>query len=91
MRIKTLPRVLALHLKRFKFIERLQRHTKLSFRVVHPFELRLFNTVIPNNVSVAECVKIGFPVTVAFPHSTASAAYQQLLDEIDVATGRGAK
>ncbi|KAI5481671.1 hypothetical protein MNV49_002897 [Pseudohyphozyma bogoriensis] len=44
MKIKKLPNVLALHLKRFKYEERLQRHVKLTYRVVFPFELRLFNT-----------------------------------------------
>jgi len=44
MRIKKLPQILALHLKRFKYVEQLQRFTKLSYRVVFPFELRLFNT-----------------------------------------------
>lgn len=44
MRVKKLPKILALHLKRFKYIEQLQRYTKLSYRVVFPFELRLFNT-----------------------------------------------
>lgn len=45
MKIKRLPNVLAVHLKRFKYMERLQRHAKLSYRVVFPTELRLFNTV----------------------------------------------
>nr|CAG8530074.1 5572_t:CDS:10 [Entrophospora candida] len=44
MKIKKLPNVLALHLKRFKFQEKLQKNIKLSYRVVFPFELRLFNT-----------------------------------------------
>jgi ubiquitin carboxyl-terminal hydrolase 12/46 len=43
MRIKKLPRLLALHLKRFKYMEHLNRHTKLSYRVLFPMELRLFN------------------------------------------------
>ncbi|CAB54287.2 Ubiquitin carboxyl-terminal hydrolase 46 [Caenorhabditis elegans] len=43
MRIKKPPQLLALHLKRFKFVEPLNRHTKLSYRVVFPLELRLFN------------------------------------------------
>ena len=29
-------------------MEQLQRYTKLSYRVVFPFELRLFNTVSSN-------------------------------------------
>jgi ubiquitin C-terminal hydrolase len=45
MKIKHLPDVLALHLKRFKWQEDQQTFTKLSYRVVFPFELRLFNTV----------------------------------------------
>lgn len=44
MRVKKLPMILALHLKRFKYMEQLQRYTKLSYRVVFPLELRLFNT-----------------------------------------------
>lgn len=44
MRVKKLPKILALHLKRFKYMEQLQRYAKLSYRVVFPFELRLFNT-----------------------------------------------
>ena len=45
MRIKKLPLILALHLKRFKWrmMENQNRHTKLSYRVVFPLELRLFN------------------------------------------------
>ncbi|KAG5652072.1 hypothetical protein H0H81_006427 [Sphagnurus paluster] len=45
MKIKRLPNVLALHLKRFKYQEDLQRYVKLAYRVAFPFELRLFNTV----------------------------------------------
>lgn len=44
MKVKKLPNILALHLKRFKYEESLQRHVKLTCRVVFPFELRLFNT-----------------------------------------------
>ncbi|CAI2348114.1 unnamed protein product [Caenorhabditis sp. 36 PRJEB53466] len=43
MRIKKPPQLLALHLKRFKYVDTLNRHTKLSYRVVFPLELRLFN------------------------------------------------
>ena len=49
MRIKKLPRVLALHLKRFKFMSNLNKYIKLTYRVVFPFELRLFNTVCIRN------------------------------------------
>lgn len=44
MRIKKLPQILALHLKRFKYVEQLGRYKKLSYRVVFPLELRLCNT-----------------------------------------------
>uniref|UniRef100_V5F0Z0 Ubiquitin carboxyl-terminal hydrolase n=1 Tax=Kalmanozyma brasiliensis (strain GHG001) TaxID=1365824 RepID=V5F0Z0_KALBG len=44
MKIKKLPNVLALHLKRFKYEETVQRFVKLAYRVVFPLELRLFNT-----------------------------------------------
>ncbi|KXN90105.1 putative ubiquitin carboxyl-terminal hydrolase creB [Leucoagaricus sp. SymC.cos] len=45
MKIKKLPNVLALHLKRFKFQEDVQKYIKLTYRVAFPHELRLFNTV----------------------------------------------
>ncbi|KAH7105019.1 hypothetical protein BKA62DRAFT_691416 [Auriculariales sp. MPI-PUGE-AT-0066] len=45
MKIKKLPNVLALHLKRFKFQEDTQKYVKLAYRVAFPNELRLFNTV----------------------------------------------
>ncbi|KZT44285.1 cysteine proteinase [Sistotremastrum suecicum HHB10207 ss-3] len=45
MKIKTLPNVLALHLKRFKYQEDVRKYIKLAYRVAFPFELRLFNTV----------------------------------------------
>ena len=44
MKIKRCPRILALHLKRFKYTEDLQRLQKLFHRVVYPYHLRLFNT-----------------------------------------------
>jgi ubiquitin C-terminal hydrolase len=44
IKIKRLPQMLVLHLKRFKYIEQLQRHKKLFYRVVFPLELRLENT-----------------------------------------------
>lgn len=44
MRLKKLPKILAIHLKRFKYVDQLNRYTKLSYRVVFPLELRLFNT-----------------------------------------------
>ncbi|KAI0040664.1 cysteine proteinase [Auriscalpium vulgare] len=45
MKIKKLPNVLALHLKRFKYQEDAGKYVKLAYRVAFPFELRLFNTV----------------------------------------------
>ncbi|KAJ2918426.1 hypothetical protein MD484_g2012, partial [Candolleomyces efflorescens] len=45
MKIKQLPNVLALHLKRFKYQEQVGRYIKLTYRVAFPMELRLFNTV----------------------------------------------
>ncbi|KAH9486405.1 Ubiquitin carboxyl-terminal hydrolase 4 [Psilocybe cubensis] len=45
MKIKKLPNVLALHLKRFKYQEDVGKYIKLAYRVAFPFELRLFNTV----------------------------------------------
>ena len=53
MRVKKLPQILALHLKRFKYTEQLKRFTKLSYRVVFPLELRLFNTV--RNLFITFC------------------------------------
>lgn len=44
MKIKRLPKILALHLKRFKYTEDLQRLQKLFHQVVYPYHLRLFNT-----------------------------------------------
>lgn len=44
MKIKRLPKILALHLKRFKYTEDLQRLQKLFHKVVYPYHLRMFNT-----------------------------------------------
>mmetsp|Transcript_7748 Transcript_7748/g.14597 ORF Transcript_7748/g.14597 Transcript_7748/m.14597 type:complete len:353 (-) Transcript_7748:250-1308(-) len=44
MKVKKLPPILALHLKRFKFIESLGRYKKLCHRVVFPLELKIDNT-----------------------------------------------
>lgn len=44
MKIKRLPKVLALHLKRFKYTEDFGRLQKLFHKVVYPYHLRLFNT-----------------------------------------------
>lgn len=48
MRIKKPPKILALHLKRFKYVEVQNRHTKLTSRVVFPLELRIFNDDFQN-------------------------------------------
>lgn len=44
MKVKKLPKILALHLKRFKFTEDMQRNVKLFHRVLYPKHFRLFNT-----------------------------------------------
>ena len=44
MKIKRLPKILALHLKRFRYTEDFQRLQKLFHRIVYPYHLRLFNT-----------------------------------------------
>jgi ubiquitin carboxyl-terminal hydrolase 9/13 len=44
MKVKKLPKILALHLKRFKFTEDMQRNVKLFHRVMYPKHFRLFNT-----------------------------------------------
>ena len=45
MKIKQLPPVLVIHLKRFKYQERLERFTKMMDRVAFPRDLSLFHTV----------------------------------------------
>jgi ubiquitin C-terminal hydrolase len=45
MKIKKLPNILAVHLKRFKFQEQLGRFSKLSHRVCFTEKLGIFNTV----------------------------------------------
>lgn len=66
MRVKTLPKVLALHLKRFKFVEELQRLTKLSYRVVYPSELRLFNTVWSARITLLPLLRFFTPPSLSF-------------------------
>ena len=44
MKIKRLPKILALHLKRFKYTDELQRLHKLFHLVSYPYYLRLLNT-----------------------------------------------
>ena len=56
MRVKSLPTILALHLKRFKYMEQFNRHIKVSHRVVFPLELRLFNTVFLTNILLFDAI-----------------------------------
>ncbi|KAL2174728.1 uncharacterized protein P884DRAFT_66975 [Thermothelomyces heterothallicus CBS 202.75] len=44
MKVKKLPKILALHLKRFKYTEDYSRLQKLFHRVVYPYHLRMFMT-----------------------------------------------
>ncbi|OAA64981.1 ubiquitin hydrolase CreB [Cordyceps fumosorosea ARSEF 2679] len=44
MRVKKLPKVLTLHLNRFKYTEDYSRVQKLFHRVVYPYHLRMFHT-----------------------------------------------
>nr|CAB3446988.1 unnamed protein product [Digitaria exilis] len=59
MKIKKVPEILVIHLKRFKFIEQLNRHKKLSYRVVYPLELKL-----SSNSDDADCEYSLFAVVV---------------------------
>lgn len=40
LRIKSPPRVLVVQLKRFKFLEEIERYTKLNYRVAFPLDLK---------------------------------------------------
>jgi len=44
MKVKKLPKVMALHLKRFKYSDDFTKLEKLFHRVVYPYHLRMFNT-----------------------------------------------
>lgn len=44
MKIKKLPKILALHLKRFRYSDDQGRLDKVFHRVVYPYHLRMFNT-----------------------------------------------
>eukprot|EP01080_Neovahlkampfia_damariscottae_P001572 gene1572-12697_t len=50
LKIKKLPKVLALHLKRFKFSEKLSAFKKISDRVTFPFELKIDNVIENENI-----------------------------------------
>lgn len=56
MRVKKLPMILSLHLKRFKYMEQYNRHIKVSHRVVFPLELRLFNTVFLHYMVISQLI-----------------------------------
>ena len=45
MKIKKLPKVLTLHLKRFRYTDDMSRLLKVGARVTYPYTLRLFNTL----------------------------------------------
>ena len=53
LRVKRLPLILALHLKRFKYMEHFNKFVKLSHRVAFPWELKLFNIVSDQITSTA--------------------------------------
>lgn len=48
MKIFSSPPILVLHLKRFKYMEKLSRFSKLNYRVPFPTTLRLMNMVRPD-------------------------------------------
>lgn len=81
MKIKKLPNVLALHLKRFKYQEDLGRYIKLTYRIAFPLELRLFNTVDELDDAdrlynlIAIVVHIGTYVRTLSPSSYTDALY----------------
>lgn len=60
MRVKKFPMILALHLKRFKYVEQYNRHIKVSHRVVFPFELRLYDTVSNGPIFLDAVLNVGF-------------------------------
>lgn len=45
MKIRKLPKVLTLHLKRFRYTDDMSRLLKVGARVTYPYTLRLFNTL----------------------------------------------
>eukprot|EP00004_Rigifila_ramosa_P009453 TRINITY_DN2100_c0_g1_i1.p1 TRINITY_DN2100_c0_g1~~TRINITY_DN2100_c0_g1_i1.p1 ORF type:complete len:183 (+),score=41.80 TRINITY_DN2100_c0_g1_i1:596-1144(+) len=50
LRVKTLPEVLVLHLKRFKYVESLGRYKKLTYRIPFPFELKMTESAEPDTL-----------------------------------------
>uniref|UniRef100_A0A915CTD4 Ubiquitin carboxyl-terminal hydrolase n=1 Tax=Ditylenchus dipsaci TaxID=166011 RepID=A0A915CTD4_9BILA len=95
MRIKKLPRLLALHLKRFKYVEQLNRYTKLSYRVLFPMELRLLNVRddASNNDRLYDLVAVvvhcgstpnrGHYITLVKSHSSWLLFDDDIVDKID--------
>lgn len=62
LRIYQLPSVLTLHLKRFKYVERLGRCCRLPYRVVFPLELRVVEHRPPAKNSRARAGRNGLAV-----------------------------
>ena len=91
MKIKKLPNVLALHLKRFKYQEDLQKYIKLTYRVAFPMELRLFNTVDdtddPDRLYELYAIVVHIGKYVPFPRDFAPTSID---DEIDAPLQRSA-
>jgi chromosome partitioning protein len=51
------------------------------------FQSRVFNTIIPRNVRLAEAPSYGQPISIYAPASTGAIAYAQLTREILVGDG----
>lgn len=43
MKLKKLPQIFVIHLKRFKYMEALGRHKKLGYRVPYPLDMKLYD------------------------------------------------
>jgi ubiquitin carboxyl-terminal hydrolase 12/46 len=67
MKVKQSPRTLVLHMKRFKYVERLQTFRKLCHRVVFPFDLKLVNVL-----DDAACVDAAYNLIAVVVHKGAS-------------------
>jgi len=77
IQLKKLPVVLVLHLKRFKYVEQLERFKKLVHRVVFPFELRLDSTT--READGLECLYELFAVVMHIGGSPNSGHYVTLI------------
>jgi ubiquitin carboxyl-terminal hydrolase 12/46 len=64
MCLRRLPRVLTLHLKRFKYLEAIQNFSKLSHRVVFPLQLRMPNMARDAAADADACLYRLFAVVV---------------------------